>query len=420
LAFCFIVDIRVYSTDHFRGSGAMTGNSNYDRRLDGHQTGRARAFAILTLACLLPLTTGCRLFHTPHHRPHPAPKKKGKDSQDPDSGLTPQSISTKPILRSQTPQAERPPKWWGHAPIQPDSLIFSTVDEYDDSAFERPQENYVKGTVSDLFSQPEDEFVRQSGFETDSPDQGRLRPFDANDRSTWDYHSGMSFEADLHDLFPTLWGDVTSLMRWESAIILGAAAGVSVAFRDNVDGEVRAYTAESPNRWGGASSSIGLFGEITYQVPAIFAVYGVSLWTEDEKLHECSKAVISAFGITAVSTIALKRIADTQRPTMEIENGRYGFPSYHASSTFSIAAVLDEYYGWQVGLPSYALAGLVAWSRIDDRAHDLSDVVFGSALGFVIGKSVALSHLDRVGKFQVLPYYDPAIRGFGFNFEARY
>jgi hypothetical protein len=78
--------------------------------------------------------------------------------------------------------------------------------------------------------------------------------------------------------------------------------------------------------------------------------------------------------------------------------------------------VVDEYYGWPVGLPCYVLAGLVGWSRIDQREHDLSDIFFGSVLGFVIGKSVAGAHLERYG-YRVYPCVDPVVRGVGFTFS---
>ena len=69
--------------------------------------------------------------------------------------------------------------------------------------------------------------------------------------------------------------------------------------------------------------------------------------------------------------------------------------------------MLDEYYGLQAGLPAYALAGLIGWSRLDERDHDLSDVVFGAALGFVIGKSVARDHLYGDSRVRLLPYVHP-------------
>ena len=63
---------------------------------------------------------------------------------------------------------------------------------------------------------------------------------------------------------------------------------------------------------------------------------------------------------------------------------------------------------------------LVGWSRIDQREHDLSDVLFGSVLGFVIGKSVAAAHLDRQANLKIAPYYDAQNRATWLSFEKRY
>lgn len=225
---------------------------------------------------------------------------------------------------------------------------------------------------------------------------------------------------DFDDLFPVLWDDVCSVFTWENAAILGVAAGAAVAIRDNLDGDVRQYTAEDPIRWGTGSKVLRNFGEFSYQLPVLFSVYGVSLWTQDAKLHEFSKAVLCAYGVSALATVTIKAATNTQRPTNQFQDGEYGFPSYHAASTFCIAAVVDEYYGWPAGLPCYVLAGLVGWSRIDQREHDLSDVVFGSVLGFVVGKSVAGAHLERYGNYSIYPYYDPVVRGVGFTFSTTY
>lgn len=225
---------------------------------------------------------------------------------------------------------------------------------------------------------------------------------------------------DLKTLLPTLWADTCSVLRWENAVILGVAAGGAVAIRDNLDGETRAYTAEFPLRWGEGSEVLRQFGEFSWQVPVIAGVYGWSLFAQDEKLHQFTTALISAYGITAITTVLIKAATDTQRPSNQFQDGRYGFPSYHAASTFAIASVIDEYYGWPLGLPSYVMAGLVGWTRIDQREHDLSDVFFGSVLGFVIGKSIACAHLERYGNWEIYPCFDPVVRGVGFTFSKSY
>jgi hypothetical protein len=239
-------------------------------------------------------------------------------------------------------------------------------------------------------------------------------PFDLSESAP------ISFRDDLKQLPRMLWDDNLSLFNWQNAIVLGVAAGGAVAVRDNLDQRVRQETAEHPLRWGEGSVVLRQFGEYTVQVPALAGVYALSLWTDNDKLHEFSKAALSAYGLSAMYTVAIKGITNTSRPTTQFENGHYGFPSYHASSTFAIAAVIDEYYGWEAALPAYVLAGLVGWSRIDQREHDLSDVLFGSVLGFVVGKTVAAAHLEKYSSFRVTPYYDPVSHGGGVNVETKF
>ena len=88
----------------------------------------------------------------------------------------------------------------------------------------------------------------------------------------------------------------------------------------------------------------------------------------------------------------------------------HAWPSGHTSSAFTVAAVLNEHYGPWVGVPSLALAGLVGYQRIDAREHDLSDVVFGAMLGYVVGTSIARDEEARFPEIfgmTVVPFSDP-------------
>lgn len=86
-----------------------------------------------------------------------------------------------------------------------------------------------------------------------------------------------------------------------------------------------------------------------------------------------------SYGICFVTTHGLKRLLNKRRP-----NGGYrAFPSGHTSSAFCGASFLQKRYGWQVGLPSYLLAGYVGWTRIDADQHDVWDVIGGAAIGIL-------------------------------------
>lgn len=245
-----------------------------------------------------------------------------------------------------------------------------------------------------------------------------LEPFEGDAATGEDIH--FTLRGDICELFPMLGRDALSLITWQNTMILGFAAFAAVDIRQDLDGRVREETAEHPMRWGKGSQTLRLFGEAQLQVPIMFSVYGYSLWTQDEYLHDFTKSMISAHALSSIATVIIKGIADTKRPDPDYLGGHYGFPSYHTSSSFAIAASIESYYGWKLGLPAYALAGLVGWSRIDQREHDLSDVLFGAVLGCVIGKSVAATHQECDGWFRVHPYYEPSNRASGVTLEVPY
>ena len=90
-----------------------------------------------------------------------------------------------------------------------------------------------------------------------------------------------------------------------------------------------------------------------------------------------------------------------QRPRPNAANaGSFGaggasFPSEHALSAWSIATVIaHEYPGPLTKLLAYGAATGISLSRVAARQHFPSDVVVGSALGYLIGRYVYLAHHD--------------------------
>jgi hypothetical protein len=216
-----------------------------------------------------------------------------------------------------------------------------------------------------------------------------------------------SFEGDCEEFLSLLRDDAKGVVNWNNAALVTVALAGAIGMRQDLDEQIRDSTARHPLRWGKGSENLGKLGEPQVQIPVLLSLYYLSLKQQDEELHDLSGSLISAFTVTGLSTLVVKGVVNTDRPSPDWNGGKFGFPSYHTASSFALAAVVDEYHGPKAGLPAYALAGLIGWSRLDERDHDLSDVFFGAALGYVIGKSVAGRHLRGDSRVRILPYAHP-------------
>ena len=86
---------------------------------------------------------------------------------------------------------------------------------------------------------------------------------------------------------------------------------------------------------------------------------------------------IKTFGTAVITTQILKQAINKPRP----DGGSYSFPSGHTTSAFAGAAFIQRKYGWSAGIPSYALATFVGYSRVQAKRHDTWDVLGGATIG---------------------------------------
>jgi membrane-associated phospholipid phosphatase len=117
-----------------------------------------------------------------------------------------------------------------------------------------------------------------------------------------------------------------------------------------------------------------------------------------------------AYGAAMAVVYILKPTVDRQRP----DGGSESFPSGHSASAFAGAAFLQRRYGWSYGAPAYAVAGFVAYSRVESKRHWTSDVIAGGAIG--IASNLVFTH-QRV-KVAVQPAVVP--RATGLTLEVRW
>jgi membrane-associated phospholipid phosphatase len=140
-------------------------------------------------------------------------------------------------------------------------------------------------------------------------------------------------------------------------VLLAASAALCIA--------VSAYAADGFEQAGTVMQIL---------IPA--AAGGMALYKKDEEgLVQFSKSFLTTLG----ATYALKYSINEERPN----GGSNGFPSGHAAAAFSGASFLQKRYGWEYGIPAYAAASFVGWSRVESENHYWHDVLAGAAIGVI-------------------------------------
>jgi membrane-associated phospholipid phosphatase len=188
-------------------------------------------------------------------------------------------------------------------------------------------------------------------------------------------------------LFTSLPADFAHLFTPSNAIILGGGGTGSAAIHpkdDSIAARVQQTTGARATFFGAGAT----LGEGGAQAAFALGVYIAGRASHNARLGAMGADIVDAQIVNGVLTQGLKYAADRTRPN----GSRHSFPSGHTSATFATAAVIQQHYGWKVAAPFYALGGYVGMSRIVDREHYASDVIFGAALGIVSGRAASLGH----------------------------
>lgn len=130
-------------------------------------------------------------------------------------------------------------------------------------------------------------------------------------------------------------------------------------------------------------------------IPA--AVYWWGWRHSDDYAKDSSLLTARALADSLILTEGIQLITRRDPPMYGNGSGKFfdagldsAFPSMHAVSAWSMAAVLARRYpGWLSQLGLYSIATAVSLSRVTAREHFPSDVAVGSALGWLVGRYVS-------------------------------
>lgn len=181
----------------------------------------------------------------------------------------------------------------------------------------------------------------------------------------------------------------------------------------------------------------GLMWAALWALPTATTIYGWS--TESFEAVEYSSLMVEALAVSRAYQLVLKlaigREGPRQNEGLGVVHGPFygwalfpqGTPSGHATSIFALLGMTSAYFDdpW---LTTVILGvGLVFDGTIlMDRLHFVSDVIWGSALGWVVGRWVvanrrALSLTDRhLPEATLVPWADPARGAAGLALTGRF
>ena len=176
-------------------------------------------------------------------------------------------------------------------------------------------------------------------------------------------------------------GDYKHFFSKETVIWLGVGGGAALAVHQADQSIADWVSTNSPSMPGGS-----IYGSQIYQIPAAIAWWIIGSAAGSERQATVWRDLLRAQLSVVSWTYAIKFMTERTRPNGDPR----GFPSGHASTAFATASVMQDHFGWKVGLPAFLVATYTGVSRIADNQHWASDVVFGAAVGMASGRTVTI------------------------------
>lgn len=143
-----------------------------------------------------------------------------------------------------------------------------------------------------------------------------------------------------------------------------------------------------------------IMGQLPTLLTAAVTTYAWGRIGDHPKVSHVGMDLIQSLAVSEAIVETLKYTTRRERPD---GSGRNSFPSGHAADTFAFATALERHLGWRYSVPAYIFASYVAVSRLPANRHWLSDVVFGSTVGIIAGRTVTSTEAARPYPVAVAP-----------------
>ena len=225
---------------------------------------------------------------------------------------------------------------------------------------------------------------------------------------------------------------IASPVNWDgndwlkAGLVVAATAGIYLA-----DSDIKRFAQRNQGSTGDSLATIGnALGSPSYTLPPLGLLYLYGHFTDDSKARRTSLLAAESLAISGLFSVSVKLATQRPRPQTadssttwygpRLNSGDMSFPSSHTTAAFSLASVFAEEYGTNPYVPpvAYGLASLTAFARIYDNKHWASDVFFGGAIGYFVGKTVVRYHTQSDSALTILPTV--SLQGLGLTAQYRF
>ena len=179
---------------------------------------------------------------------------------------------------------------------------------------------------------------------------------------------------------------------WQPMLVVGEAAALML-----VDGPISRFIQDNRSSALDDVAEIRFIGQPEFYFTITGGVLAAGLISGDSRVTRAGGRLAATLALTGGLTRLGKFVVGRERPLEGADvtafhpftSASASFPSGHASMAFALATSLSEEIRrpWATAA-LYTGAGLVAWSRMNDDKHWLSDVAAGAMLGVFSAKVV--------------------------------
>jgi len=182
----------------------------------------------------------------------------------------------------------------------------------------------------------------------------------------------------------------TTIRWWHGAIAVGGVSALML-----LDGPVQRYSQH--NNGTGADNVAGVvrhFGQPEAYGTITLGLAAAGLISGDSRITRAAGRLGTSLLLAGATAGGAKLLFGRPRPEQSLDldgyvpfSGQASMPSGHAAMAFALATSLaDDIHKPLATVGLYGMATAVAWSRVNDNRHWLSDVGAGALVGITSAK----------------------------------